>query len=68
MYEKLKRRPRNDAALKEPHQETEDEEDDDDEEEDGEKMEVETLSQNDGPMVDEDGFQLVQGKGRRKGK
>ncbi len=69
MYQKLKGRPRNDTALKAPHQEVDDEEDDDDDDrEDGEAMEVETTSQNDGPIVDEDGFQLVQGKGRRKGK
>ena len=70
MYQKLKRGPRNDIALKSPPQEVDDDEDEEDEldNEDGEAMDVETPSLNDGPIIDEDGFQLVQGKGRRKGR
>jgi len=78
IYQKLKRRPRNDTALEPPPQEVDDDEDDEYEDdeydedeidnEDGETMDVETPGQNDGPIIDEDGFQLVQGKGRRKGR
>jgi hypothetical protein len=70
MYQKLKRRPRNDTALISPPQEVDDDEDEEDDvtNEDGEAMDVETPVRNDGPIIDEDGFQLVQGKGRRKGR
>jgi pre-rRNA-processing protein TSR2 len=76
LYEKLRRRPRNDTALKSPSQDDVEEGDDDDddggtvedEEEDGEAMDVETSQENSGPIIDEDGFQLVQGKGKRRGR
>ena len=74
MYEKLHRRPRADKSVEAPSQEVDDEDDDDDDEgeeagvEHGEAMEVDTRPTKLEPMVDEDGFQLVQGKGRRKGR
>lgn len=70
MYQKLKRQPRNDKALSPPPQEVDDDEDEEVEinNKTGEAMQVETSNQNDGPILDEDGFQLVQGKGRRKGR
>lgn len=72
MYDALKRRPK-----QQPQIEVEDEEDDSGEEmeegegdsstgregRDGQGMEVDNA-----PVIDEDGFQLVQGKGRRRGR
>jgi pre-rRNA-processing protein TSR2 len=75
MYEKLQRRPRGDQSVEAPSQEVDDDDDDDGEEEkledgveDGEAMEIDTRPTKLEPIVDEDGFQLVQGKGRRKGR
>lgn len=71
LYEKLRRQPRNDTAMKPPPQSDDDEEDEDDvdeEQEGGEAMDVEIVQENKGPIVDEDGFQLVQGKGKRRGR
>jgi pre-rRNA-processing protein TSR2 len=71
MYEKLHRRPRADKSVEAPSQEADEEEDDDGEEgevEHAEAMEVDTRPTKLEPIVDEDGFQLVQGKGRRKGR
>ena len=70
IYQKLKRRPRNDIALEPPPQEVDDDEEEEDEidNEDGEPMDVDLPSRNAGPIIDEDGFQLVQGKGTRKGR
>jgi len=72
MYEKLQRRPRGDKSVEAPSQETdeevEEEDEDGDKAEDGEAMEVDPRPTKPEPMVDEDGFQLVQGKGRRKGR
>ena len=77
MYEKLRRRPRSDTVMK-PHPQDEvdeDDEDDDDEEPDeeeqGEAMDLEPsrdANRNEGPVIDDDGFQLVQGKGKRRGR
>lgn len=72
MYEKLKRRPRADKSIEAPSQEVDDdeveEEDDEDTMGDGEEMDVDPRPTKSEPIVDEDGFQLVQGKGRRKGR
>lgn len=76
IYDRLKRRPRNDQELNPPPQESiNDDNDDDDEdtenneaEDDAEAMDVEASRANNGPIIDEDGFQLVQGKGRRRGR
>jgi hypothetical protein len=74
MYEKLQKRPRNDTTMKPPSQgEADDDEDDkeemDDEEDDAvEAMDVEKPQLNDGPIVDEDGFQLVQGMKKQRGR
>jgi pre-rRNA-processing protein TSR2 len=76
MYEKLQRRPRGDKSVEAPSQEVDDDDDDEEEEEEGEEdgvehgeaMEVDTRSTKLEPIVDEDGFQLVQAKGRRKGR
>jgi len=73
MYEKLHRRPRGDKSVEAPSQEVDDDEEEEEEgEEDGvehgETMEVDTRPTKLEPIVDEDGFQLVQGKGRRKGR
>ena len=71
MYEKLKGRKRNDRVLPSPSQdvdEDEAEEEIEDQDEDGEAMEVDqSTSAKQEPIIDEDGFQLVQ-KGRRKGR
>ena len=74
LYQKLRRRPRDDRAVQSPPQEVEDHEVDDDAEDgdsadrmDVEEMEVDpALTQ--GPIIDEDGFELVQPKGRRRGR
>jgi len=76
MYERLKRQPRGDKSVEAPSQEVEDdevevEEGEGDEEEtvlDGEAMAMDPPAPKSQPIVDEDGFQLVQGKGRRKGR
>ena len=70
MYEELRRRPQRSKEL--PPEEVDDGDDEigDSEAEDGEKggeaMEVEVPRKNNEPILDEEGFQLVQGKGRRK--
>ena len=72
MYEKLQRRPRGDKSVEAPSQETDDDEEEDDDDGDtvgdGEAMDVDPRPTKSEPIVDEDGFQLVQGKGRRKGR
>jgi len=71
MYEKLQRRPREDKGIEAPSQEVDDEDEEEEEDEDGdalEAMDVDSRPTKSEPVVDEDGFQLVQGKGRRKGR
>jgi hypothetical protein len=72
MYEALKRRPK-----QQPKIEVEGEEDDSGEEiEDGQEEistggdggEGQGMDVDNRPVIDEDGFQLVQGKGKRRGK
>lgn len=72
MYEKLKGRKRSDRILPSPSQDVDEdeveEEIEDDEDEAAEAMEVDQpTSTKQEPIIDEDGFQLVQ-KGRRKGR
>jgi pre-rRNA-processing protein TSR2 len=64
-------------VMKPPPQDEVDEDDEDDEDEDvdeeegGEAMDLEPprdASINEGPIIDDDGFQLVQGKGKRRGR
>jgi pre-rRNA-processing protein TSR2 len=75
MYQNLQRQPRSDVIINQPDESQEDDDDDEDDEmetdENGDgdhqgAMEVET-SQNIGPIIDEEGFELVQ-KGRRRGR
>ena len=77
MYQNLQRRPRKDQVLQEG-------DDDNDEMDDGETEEAEMTAANEedrkgsgmevepsnckGPIIDEDGFQVVQGRGKRKGR
>jgi len=71
MYEKLQRQPRANKSVEAPSQEVDDDDEEEEEEEgleDGEAMEVDPRPTKSEPVVDEDGFQLVQGKGRRKGR
>jgi pre-rRNA-processing protein TSR2 len=74
IYQSLKKRPRGDKVVQPPSQVDGDDESGDemDEEEneiqDGQAMAVDASPREDAnlPIVDEDGFQLVQGKGRRR--
>ena len=70
VYESMMRRPRQEVKVQVEDQESESgemsEEDTrqgDADGKDGQGMEVD-----DGPVIDEDGFQLVQGKGKRRGR
>lgn len=71
VYESLRRRPRQEVKVQVEDEESESGEEMTEEDtreggadgKDGQGMEVD-----DGPVVDEDGFQLVQGKGRRRGR
>lgn len=63
IYQKLKKRPPV-AVTKEEVEEVEEDEAVDGAEE-GEAMQIERPEKT-GPIIDEDGFQLVQGKGRRR--
>jgi pre-rRNA-processing protein TSR2 len=75
MYQNLKKRPRSDKVIQPPAQADADDSEDDSGDEmeetgadDGQAMAVDAASREDVtvPIVDEDGFQLVQGKGRRR--
>ena len=69
IYERLKRQPRVDKRVEAPSQEVdEDEEGDADEVGDGETMVLDPPPAKPEPIIDEEGFQLVQGKGRKKGR
>lgn len=65
IYQKLKKRPPV-TATKEEVEEVDEEEEEVDGEAEGEAMQIESPERS-GPITDEDGFQLVQGKGRRRG-
>lgn len=75
VYEKVKKQPREDKTVElvedddEEENEKEDEIDDRGKEQDSavrDAMDVEPQFDNRGPITDEDGFQLVQGKTRRR--
>jgi hypothetical protein len=72
MYDALRRRPK-----QQPRIEVEDEEDDsggemqegeEDSSTGGDGKDKQGMEVDNAPVIDEDGFQLVQGKGRRRGK
>jgi hypothetical protein len=65
IYQTLKRRPPVIATKEEINQVDDDEEVDDDGKEEGEAMEIEKPEKA-VPIIDEDGFQLVQARGRRR--
>jgi hypothetical protein len=65
IYQTLKRRPPVIATKEEVNEVDDDEEVDDDGKEEGEAMEIEKPEKA-VPIIDEDGFQLVQGRGRRR--
>jgi len=71
MYQKLKRRPRNDKSIQSPSQEAEDDETEHEDDNATDRMDVEEMDidslPKQGPVIDEEGFELVQ-KGRRKGR
>jgi hypothetical protein len=64
IYQTLKRRPPV-VATKEEVQEVDNEEEAEDYENEGEAMQIEKPEKA-VPIIDEDGFQLVQGRGRRR--
>ena len=76
IYQNLKKRPRSDKVVQPPPQaevddadgDSGDEMEDDEGADDGQAMAVDETSREAAnvPIVDEDGFQLVQGKGRRR--
>ena len=71
VYESLRRRPRQEVKVQVEDEESESREEMSEEDtmqgdadgKDGQGMEVD-----DGPVIDEDGFRLVQGKGKRRGR
>jgi hypothetical protein len=65
IYQTLKRRPPVIATKEEVQEVDEEVEVDDDEKEEGEAMQIEKPEKA-VPIVDEDGFQRVQGRGRRR--
>jgi pre-rRNA-processing protein TSR2 len=73
IYQDLKKRPRSDKVAQPPQTDVDDADGDsgdemEDEGGDGQAMAVDETSREaaNAPIVDEDGFQLVQGKGRRR--
>jgi hypothetical protein len=72
MYQKLRRRPRNDKAMEAPTQEVDDDEEDaEDADDDSTQMDVDIMdvdsTAKQAPIIDDEGFELVQ-KGRRRGR
>jgi len=72
LFQKLRRRPRNDQSVEAPSHEVDDDEGEgEDEDDDSSRMDVEEIdvepTSRQGPIIDDEGFELVQ-KGRRKGR
>ena len=67
VYEGLKRRPQQETSIQLEEEDGESESGEEMEEEEGGK-EGQGMEVDNGPVIDDDGFQLVQGKGKRRGR